>query len=219
MAKKLEESAMSTIDGVGAAKPGAALETLENSPTEDAPSSPAHGTLVATLQSRIETMSAEFCNIKAEMEAWRKRSERAEAEKDATAQTLAQMVLQAKKVEDAHRAAEERKSRSRSRRRNRSGEDKDLSEDQTSSSAANDHSEKSDGSSKSKEEEATAQTSLSRSSTITPGSTQLDRRMAPQSHVLIASLPYITMVGVVAVGVSLMAYFNQGWQPPSKPIR
>jgi hypothetical protein len=229
MAKKLEESALAAAAAADAeaAQLGAAPDASEKQAdaAADLPLSPTSANLVATLQSRIETMSTEFCNIKAELEAWRKRSEVAEAARDTATQSLAQMVLQVKKDDEARRAAEERKSRSRSRRRSREKQEKETAKEdgqqqqqQQQQKPVSEKTPLGQATADAVRSEEAEQPSLSRTSTVTPASsTRLDR--SRPNPTLIATLPYITMVGVVAVGVSLMAYLNQGWQPVAKPMQ
>ncbi|PHH74825.1 hypothetical protein CDD82_4753 [Ophiocordyceps australis] len=165
----------------------------------------------AALQSRVENMETQMMDLGQQVETWKRRCETAESERDGSRQTLAEMVLKLR-VEESKRATAEAKHRSRSRHA-RSRQRADGADD------------------------ATCSTSHADGPTATPSSKQLpvdgplqddpgdddeatwqakpcpsaDDSRSTQGHFQ-ATLPYASMIGVVLVGMGLMAYLNS-WQP------
>lgn len=242
LARRLEESALAKING--SAKANGDESVLEEafeppveparSPDVEAPTSdsgksmpdPAETTesVAALFQAKLDAMMAEIQSLKQQVEAQKQRAETAEAERDAERKTLAEMVAQFRREEEARRAAataaaataaaaeqEKRRSRSRSRR---SSSSRGRRQRRESASVAADTSA-----------EATQEAPqgvvaapdvpcdtpvLSRANTITP---QTGRQLQPVQgdQLLMQSLPYASMIGVVLIGMGLMAYIN-GWQ-------
>jgi hypothetical protein len=147
------------------------------------------------------------------MEQWKQRCEVAEAERDADRKTLAEMVVQLR-AEEAQRVAAQEKARSRSRKRRASSQGSKTEE--TSSPASKPTSEngievsQTDGPAPS-DDTTDEETMLSRANTITPFTPRGQGTL--QDHRLEAGLPYASMLGVVLIGMGLMAYIN-GWQSP-----
>jgi hypothetical protein len=226
LAKRLEESASSQPNGV-AGPPTAnhtAEPTLDGSDDEsiseddatviepDVPETePAKETAIA-LQFRIDSMEDQVTSLREQMEMWKARCEEAESAREADRKTLAEMVVQLR-AEEARRVSRER--RSRSRRRAAEGRDNTTESESLSSSASADSPvPQADGSGSS--DDTPDQPTLSRANTITPYSTNQASR--PRQH-LEASIPYASALGVVLLGMGLMAYIN-GWQgPPSRVER
>lgn len=224
LAKRLEESASTHING--AAVPPAEPSPVEPSLDEPEPESidEADQTLVVSetpsaidkslketntaLQSRIDNMEEHMRNLQEQMESWKARCEIAESERDADRKTLAEMVVQLR-AEEARKVSRERRSRSRKRAAETMDSSKTI---ESSSSASNDEPlPQTDGSGSN--DEANDEPTLSRANTITPYTTERGSRM-PQH--LQAGLPYASALGVVLIGMGLMAYIN-GWQaPPSR---
>lgn len=226
LAKRLEESANSQPNGVAA--PPAANNTTE--PILDGPddesiieddatviesdvpeTEPAKETAIA-LQFRIDSMEDQMALLREQMEMWKARCEEAESAREADRKTLAEMVVQLR-AEEARRVSRER--RSRSRRRATEGRDNTTEGESLDSSASTDSPvPQADGSGSS--DDTPDQPTLSRANTITPYSTNQASR--PRQH-LEASIPYASALGVVLLGMGLMAYIN-GWQgPPSRVER
>ena len=167
--------------------------------------------LTMSFQARIEAMASEMLAMKEQLEAFRHRAEKAEAERDADRASLAEMVQQIRERDEAEKRAAERKSRPRSKERPRPASRGDVS--QEAPVAANGTAvhpiDQHDGSS----DERAGVPTLSRANTITPASRAL---AAPtQDPAIIQTLPYASMIGVVLIGMGLMAYLN-GWQPQAK---
>ncbi|KAM0323706.1 hypothetical protein ACHAQA_008643 [Verticillium albo-atrum] len=159
-------------------------------------------------QAKLDSMMSDMNDLKQQMEAWKQRCEKAEAERDTDRQTLADMVLKLRMDEEARQAAALAKSRSPSkpRGRSRSRAVEKSSEDSESSTA--------NGVSKLDAEDPTDRPTLSRANTITPLTASAGVLM--HNRALIDGVPYTSMLGVVLIGVGLMAYIN-GWQPPPRP--
>ncbi|KAM0277473.1 hypothetical protein ACHAQH_005751 [Verticillium albo-atrum] len=159
-------------------------------------------------QAKLDAMMSDMNDLKQQMEAWKQRCEKAEAERDTDRQTLAEMVAKLRKEEEARQTAELAKSRSPSKMRGRSGSRAvENSAEEASFRSAN-------GVSKYDVEDPADRPTLSRANTITPLTASTGVLMHKQA--LIDGMPYTSMLGVVLIGVGLMAYIN-GWQPPPRP--
>ncbi|KAL6796803.1 hypothetical protein J3E68DRAFT_401838 [Trichoderma sp. SZMC 28012] len=169
----------------------------------------------AALQSRIDTMDEQMRELRTQMEQWRNRCEAAEAERDSGRKTLEEMVIQLREEEAKRVAAEERRrSRSRTLRSERDGEAKDAVASPSSEVAK--LALKQERSLTNSSQDSTDIPNLSRANTITP---QTSPRGGPlNSQHLRAGIPYASMIGVVLLGMGLMAYMN-GWQSsPSQAV-
>lgn len=227
LAKRLEESATSHVNGA-VVLPAAqsVVESSMNGPEEDdteeadetvvEPEIPtvedesAKETAIA-LQTRIDTMEEHMKNMQEQMEMWKQRCEKAESARDADRKTLEEMVVQLR-AEEARRVSRERRSRSRKR----AAETKaNTTQNESLSSSTSDESPlpQADGSGSS--EDAVDEPNLSRANTITPYSANRGTRAPPQH--LQAGLPYASALGVVLIGMGLMAYIN-GWQAPTSRV-
>jgi hypothetical protein len=155
-------------------------------------------------------MEVQMQEMRESLAEWQQRCEVAEAERDDDRKTLAEMVVQLR-AEEARKTATQEKSRSRSRkargeRRPNEAADIVASGKRTGGDPAIRN--QSDGAAS--EDEVSEDATLSRADTITAMDT---RKSGPSpEHQLQAGLPYASMVGVVLIGMGLMAYIN-GWQP------
>lgn len=228
MAKRLEESASSHINGsmVTPLEPAAeATEALKEPAVEDnatkdmaqeaaAPGPETAKETAVTLQARIDAMEDQMKDLKEQAEQWKQRSEVAEAERDADRKTLAEMVVQLR-AEEARRVATHKEARPRSRRRQTETQDGTADDSATSTSTTSQDEPvipqaNGSGSSGDISDEPT----LSRANTITPMNP--DKGVIRGQRQLQAGLPYASALGVVLIGMGLMAYIN-GWQaPPSR---
>jgi hypothetical protein len=228
LAKRLEESAHSQMNGSAVPEDDGTVNGVLGSveETEDVAESqkpevieqagptvdPAQE-MANVLQARIDVMDNQMRDMKEQMEGWKQRCEAAEAERDADRKTLAEMVVQLR-AEEAAREEVQRRARSRSRQRRAEAaaavSDKQMSVTEKTSEVALGKSQ-SDGASAN--DESMDAPTLSRANTITP-SNQL-KGVDGRDH-LQASMPFASMLGVVIIGMGLMAYLN-GWQtqPPS----
>ncbi|KAI2632786.1 hypothetical protein GGS21DRAFT_539758 [Xylaria nigripes] len=163
------------------------------------------------LHAQIESLVLEIQDLRHELDVFKQRAETAESERDNQRKTLAEMALQIRQDAQARELVEKEKmdrrnrddytttngsalintgmvSRSRSRSRLRSNQGRRMS---GSSHCRN----------------------RSRSATITPNS--LSSPVVAPNKVLANSIPYASMIGVVLIGMGLMAYIN-GWQPQGR---
>ncbi|KAK4125198.1 hypothetical protein N657DRAFT_570907 [Parathielavia appendiculata] len=172
--------------------------------------------LAATFQAQIDSMAVEMNSLREQVEAFKLRAEKAEAERDADRKTLAEMVIQIRQrdEEDKRREAE-RRARSPSKGRRRATSQEKALEN---SAAAMDDSvtepptAKLDG--RPEEEVLDSRPNPSQANTMEPMPMGGSLAMQGQQHddTLIHTLPYASMIGVVVFGMGLMAYLN-GWQP------
>lgn len=227
LAKRLEESAHTAHMNGTVVVPELADTTSEKSneiiiPSENpevdvSPQSAENSAAEETaklLQSRIDTMEDQMRSVQERMEEWKRRCEVAESERDEDRKTLAEMVIQLR-AEEAKRTAEQKERRSRSRQRRAETSDMTAA-DFTSSTQPTQKGvtsvPQSDGSNS--VDDTIDDPTLSRANTITPMTSF--RGTATQEGHLQAGLPYASALGVVLIGMGVMAYLN-GWQPsPSR---
>ena len=193
-------------------EPGVLPEDKEESspPSPEKVEAPA-----VAFQARIDSMIAEMQDLRGQLDAYRQRAEKAETERDASRGRLEEMVRQIQKRDEEERIREaERKSRPRSSGRSRRSRSRVASPEKPQSAAngsvPDEHGQLGHAREEAGEEE---EPSLSRTNTITP-STSPPTAQA-QDQALIQTLPYASMIGVVLLGMGLMAYLN-GWQPQTK---
>ncbi|KAK3372368.1 hypothetical protein B0H63DRAFT_293031 [Podospora didyma] len=170
--------------------------------------------LAAAFQSRIDEMALEMSGLREQLDAFRQRAEKAEAERDVDRQTLAEMVLQIRQrdEEEKRAAAERRQSRSPSSRMSRPiSREREMDEQSPAVNGAAREAKvqaQFDG----PVDDLTEVPTLSRANTITQAAAARALAIPPQDPALIQTLPYASMIGVVLFGMGLMAYLN-GWQP------
>ena len=163
------------------------------------------------LHAQIETMVLEMKDLRQQLESYKMRAETAEAERDEGRKTLAEMALQIRREAEAREAAAREKAT------------KVQSEAQAVQHSVDDQSEISDGSSTMIRTPSTCSSqsnttpgepadppSLSRTNTITPMTASVGG--LKREEALANSVPFASMIGVVMIGMGLMAYIN-GWQP------
>ena len=221
LAKRLEESSHSYTNGAAKApidEPANVVPEDIVPVTEDAEATKSSSVLESAdatalaLQSRIDSMDSQMQEMKSQMEQWRQRCEVAESERDADRKTLAEMVVQLR-AEEARRVAQE-STRSRSRRNRKDSEP----EEPTKAIATAEASKVDEGLAQSQLDgvDSTSELgddpTLSRANTITPLNSRAGSSLQGRHH-LQAGLPYASMMGVVLIGMGLMAYIN-GWQAP-----
>ncbi|KAI1760295.1 hypothetical protein GGR53DRAFT_92400 [Hypoxylon sp. FL1150] len=228
LARRLEEAAAIKVNGVPAKSETeeTALEAafeppvdeisspVTDSSTDDisttAPKAEIIESSATQLHAQMESMVLEMKDLRLQLEAFKLRAETAEAERDADRKSLAEMALQIRKDAEAREAAAREKALLDSRiLENSDGPDatsRELSAigKATSSGASN---------GQSAANEPQDQPTLSRANTITPQSAASGLMSRDQK--LANSMPYASMIGVVLIGMGLMAYIN-GWEthPP-----
>ncbi|KAH8599243.1 cytoplasm to vacuole targeting protein-like protein Vps64 [Bisporella sp. PMI_857] len=159
----------------------------------------------ALLEQHLEKMALEMQNMKDHMESFKTRAEKAEAERDNARITLAQMVEKIRLNESARSSSTER-ARSPARRRARS------------------QSRLTNGDAATLEmlESLVGKATLENGNAITAGKEDefarhltgtLSRPPGGHDPLLYHTTPYASILGVVLIGMGLMAYLN-GWQPP-----
>ncbi len=177
---------------------------------------------MARLQRRLESMMADMKEMKQTVETYKRRAEAAEAESASSRQSLAEMVERIRRME-AER--EERSSSSQadgkvglSSKTKKSDTEGTTGDDADGSILPSNSSVRSDGLRNGRlvqpgrdgddDDDGVLDQSTSTSGA---GSTALTRSLrTPHDHFM-QSAPYASILGVVALGVGLMAYLN-GWQ-------
>ena len=152
------------------------------------------------LEKRLETMLVDMQELRDQMESFKHRAETAEAERDADRKTLAEMVEKIRSDELARKSSSTERGRSpvhRIARQNipngtADGLNTPLAPLLQKAGLANGHME--DGSER-------------------PAAGTLSRPPGGHDPLLYHTTPYASMIGVVLIGMGLMAYLN-GWQSP-----
>lgn len=171
--------------------------------------------MAAAFQARIESMTTEMKGLREQLEAFRNRAEKAEAERDADRKTLSQLILQIRERDEKEQQAAARKSRSSSRGRSREGtQEKEVEQTLPKANGATvTGPTQADGSS---EDHAEDVSSLALTeNTLKPSSSSAAIVYPHNDRALIQAMPYVSVIGVVFIGMGLMAYLN-GWQPQAK---
>lgn len=225
LARRLEESAHSQVNGVDSHEEAEATQesamevdiaddtrTVLPEVEEISQADKAAQETAAALQSRIDSMDEQMRELRMQMEQWKSRCETVEAERDSSRKSLEEMVIQLREEEARRVAAEERRrSRSRTLRSERDGAAQNTVTPSTPEVAK--LALKQERSLTNSSQDSGDIPTLSRANTITP---QTSPRGGPlNSQHLRAGVPYVSMIGVVLIGMGLMAYMN-GWQssPP-----
>ena len=174
--------------------------------------------LTAAFQARIDSMAVEMTSLREQLEAFKLRAEKAEAERDADRKTLAEMVLQIRqRDEDDKRREAERRARSVSKDRRRAQSEDNATEKPASATNGSAKVTPAAQNGGFLEEEAsdTAPTP-SRANTMKPNvGTLAVQGQQSQDGPLLHALPYVSIFTVVVFGMGLMAHLN-GWQPQSR---
>jgi hypothetical protein len=163
-------------------------------------------------------MAVEMTSLREQLEAFKLRAEKAEAERDADRKTLAEMVLQIRqRDEDDKRREAERRARSVSKDRRRAQSEDNVMEKPASvtNGSAKVTPAAQNGGFLAEEASDTAPTP-SRANTMKPNvGTLAVQGQQSQDGPLLHALPYVSIFTVVIFGMGLMAHLN-GWQPQSR---
>lgn len=227
LAKRLEDDAHSRMNG--SAKPQIEDSTLAeafeppaehtgegNTQIEDTQTTTqreASEERTNSLQSQIDNMLSEMKGLREQVDNYKKQAEEATSERDADRKTLAEMVQQIRQRDEeaaALKAAARARTRSRSSGRER-GATVTAREPSRGRSVANRAGGEATSLPSVDEDALDDKPTLSRANTITPPPRSPSKR-AVSDQALLDSIPYASMMGVVLLGMGLMAYIN-GWQP------
>ncbi|KAG6019088.1 hypothetical protein E4U40_007435 [Claviceps sp. LM458 group G5] len=186
----------------------------------------------ASLQARIDNLDEQMRTMRDQLQHLKDRCESAELERDESQKSLAEMVVQLR-AEEAKRIAAEKVQQSELQSRSILSSPSQSQDQAQSLSHRRDETNRTDKvgdtaapasaepcmrPSKDLDQSILAKgdaddiPTLSRANTITPLSSRKGLSLHQES--LEASLPYASMIGVVLIGMGLMAYIN-GWQSPS----
>lgn len=166
----------------------------------------------AQLQSQIETMVMQMTEMRLQLETLHERASSAETDRDTDRKSLAEMALQLREEaearealaqENAHLQAELHAAQDAGITSGRLSRSSTLAEMSTAASG---------------DDEVAGETlkdrpAMTRTNTITPLTASAG--VLVHEHALTSSIPYASMVGVVIIGMGLMAYIN-GWQAPPR---
>lgn len=226
LAKRLEDDAHSRMNG--SAKPQIEDSTLAeafeppaehpgegNTQVEEIQTTPheASEDRTTSLQSQIDNMLSEMKGLREQVDNYKKQAEQATSERDADRKTLAEMVQQIRQ-RDEEAAALKAAARARTRSRS-SGRERSTTVTAREPSRGRSVANRADGEAASlasiDEDALDDKPTLSRANTITPTPRSPAKR-AVSDQAILESIPYASMMGVVLLGMGLMAYIN-GWQP------
>ncbi|KAI8627909.1 hypothetical protein F5Y19DRAFT_158757 [Xylariaceae sp. FL1651] len=158
------------------------------------------------LHAQIESMVLEIKDLRQQLDVFKQRAETAEQERDTDRKTLAEMALQIRQDAEAREIAAREKAATETQ--------EDMNDFSDNEAAANSTAMSSTPTSPNQSRRISGgpldHPTLSRAATITPNS--VPPRTPPNDQVLVNSVPYASMIGVVLIGMGLMAYIN-GWQP------
>jgi hypothetical protein len=183
-----------------------AVETNEENVPE--PSSTGDSTVVPQeisdstllLEKRLESMLADMQEMREQLESFKLRAETAEAERDTDRKTLAEMVEKIRLDESARRSSSTERARSPGHPVDQLLNGKSELVKSTIGPLL--------------EKSGLANGDIAGSvSEAEPGQAAVGTLSRPPPPLLYSTTPYASMLGVVLIGMGVMAYLN-GWQPP-----
>jgi hypothetical protein len=223
MAKRLELQSESKMNGEPKTLEGSVVEEAFEPPAEvvdtkaeQVPELPAAAEAVdpkvisestLLLEKRLETMLLDMKELRDQMESFKARAETAETERDADRKTLGEMVEKIRADELARRSASVERTRSPPSGVLQSS--KDLANGASDSPGPT-------------IEPTLEGVGLSNGTAAVPNGSEdrgissvgvVAKTSGTRDPLLYQSTPYASMLGVVLIGMGLMAYLN-GWQPP-----
>ncbi|KAJ6779458.1 hypothetical protein PWT90_00763 [Aphanocladium album] len=164
----------------------------------------------SAMQARLTSMEAQVNELCDQMEQWKARCEAAETERDTGRQSLAEMVIKLRE-EEARRVAVEEKARSSSLQASEEESRAASGKENDAAIASATKATKGETTKAEESEQLEESPTLSRANTITP--LNAHRRGSLPDDRLYSGLPYASMLGVVLIGMGMMAVIN-GWQSP-----
>lgn len=176
------------------------LESIPTTETAVDPGAISESTLL--LEKQIESMLVDMQDLRQQMESFKARAETAEFERDTSRKTLAEMVEKIRSEESARRSSSTERAATLVADDSVTHHILDAESDDLKAvlldriGYANGHATET---SEKKSEKTTAST--------------LSKPQPIHDHLLHQTTPYASMLGVVLIGMGLMAYLN-GWQPP-----
>jgi len=157
------------------------------------------------LEQRLVTMMVEMQELKQQMESFKVRAEVAETERDSDRKTLAEMVEKIRMEESARRSSSTERARSPTNSKSKA--------EQHLPNGKTDLIQTGLLLRKTSLENEKATSAVDEVNPARPGPATLTRPPGGHDPSLYHSAPYASMLGVVLIGMGLMAYLN-GWQPP-----
>jgi hypothetical protein len=190
------------------------LSTRDVPPTASLPKSNVDAG-AALLQARLDNVLSEMGMLRQQLTEWKQRAEKAEVERDADRKTLAEMVQQIRERDERDRANAAQLQAFREEAQEMNSR-QPTSKTHETKPAQNGPSAVEPERTEDPCEEIPEPPMLSRQNTIKPGTGPMSKQV--QDPLLAQGLPYASMVGVVLIGMGLMAYIN-GWQPQGRVDR
>jgi len=188
--------------------PSEAIESQEEEKTDSAEDKSVDPKTISAssvlLEQRLVTMMVEMQELKQQMESFKVRAEIAETERDSDRKTLAEMVEKIRMEESARQSSSTEHARSPN---SKSKADQHLLNGKT------DLIQTGLLLRKTSLEGGSAAGAVDEINPARPGPATLTRPPGGHDPSMYHSAPYASMLGVVLIGMGLMAYLN-GWQPP-----
>ncbi|KAK5635728.1 hypothetical protein RRF57_011440 [Xylaria bambusicola] len=231
LARRLEKQLKETSSGVAMA-PSGDLETGKTPvdstfepPTEEIGSAEVHDTPMldadtaaqpdaevieasaTQLHAQIESLVLEIKDLRQKLDIFKRRAETAESERDTQRKTLAEMALQIRQDAEARELVEKETMLKGPQSKDAADESEAIIGSELVSTSS-----PSSRPSRRMSVDSPDQPILSQTATITPNTPQAPSGTLAPNQLFINSIPYTSMIGVVLIGVGLMAYIN-GWQP------
>jgi hypothetical protein len=178
------------------------LENVESEPKPKDVDTKTTSDSTSLLEKRLETMLVDMQQLRDQMESFKHRAEAAEAERDSSQKTLAEMVEKIRSDELERKSSSTERGRSVNGRHVTAKGLLDGTTDGLNSSLA----------------PLLEKAGLANGHAEDPGKGRptagtLSRYPGGHDPLLYHTTPYASMIGVVLIGMGLMAYLN-GWQPP-----
>jgi hypothetical protein len=155
----------------------------------------------SSLEQRLETMLVDMQELRDQMESFKRRAETAEAERDADRKSLAEMVEKIRLDESARKSSSTERGRSPIHHLVTDGLLDGVADGRSSAIAPL---RRKKGLENGRAEDSGAER---------PAAGTLSRPPGGRDPLFYHTTPYASMVGVVLIGMGIMAYLN-GWQPP-----
>lgn len=169
----------------------------------------------AQLQNQIESMVMQMTEMRLQLETLHERASSAETDRDTDRKSLAEMALQLREEAEAREALAQENAHLQAELH--AAQDAGITSGRLSrSSTLAEMSTAASGDDESAGETLKDRPTMTRTNTITPLTASAG--VLVHEHALTSSIPYASMVGVVIIGMGLMAYIN-GWQAPPRVER
>ncbi|GAP84471.1 putative FHA domain-containing protein [Rosellinia necatrix] len=155
------------------------------------------------LHTRMESLVLQITNLRQELDDFKQRAKATEHENEVQRESLADMALQLRRSEEARERAEKKKLAQEATKVN----NVELGDDDIAGPGRASRPSSPSENRRTSDHDHPASTQV-----IVPTQNTTPPEALPPSQLFANSIPYASMIGVVLLGVGLMAYIN-GWQP------